>query len=311
MNVVYIAGSGRSGSTLLTRILGQLDGFVSPGELRHIWRTGAPLLSAEQLCSCGRPYPECPLWTAVAADVFPDLDEEGLETYRQLACKVDRTRYVPWMLGLAPSPRSFKQRLARHQKLVTTLYGSILEQARGEVLVDASKDPSTLFLLGTLPEVRLTVVHLVRDVRGVTYSWRKRKRRPEFVDREVYMQQHSVAKVVRHWLYGNVLAESSARLGHGYCFLRYEDFVQSPIESVGRICDAVGIGDADLSFLTPDSCRLDRESHIISGNPNRFSGAEIRFRVDEEWRSKMRPGERRLATALGLPLLARYGYRTS
>ncbi len=308
MKVVYIAGSGRSGSTLLTRILGQLDGVVTPGELRHFWRTGAPLLVPDQLCSCGRTYPECTLWSNVVGEVFPDLDEASLDSYRALARQVDRTRFLPWMLGWAPSPQGFKENLARYQEIVRRLYGSILEHSGAEVLIDPSKDASTLYLLSTLPDVDLTVVHLVRDVRGVTYSWRKRKRRPEFVDREVYMQRQSVAKVVRHWLYGNVLAESSRRRVSGYRFLRYEDFVRSPVESVAQICETIGLESQRLDFLSDQSCRLGRESHIISGNPTRFSGADIHFRVDEDWRSLMEPGDRRLATLMGLPLLLRYGY---
>ncbi|WP_420910932.1 sulfotransferase [Thermus thermophilus] len=36
VKVVFIGGYGRSGSTLLDRMLGQVEGFVSVGELRHI-----------------------------------------------------------------------------------------------------------------------------------------------------------------------------------------------------------------------------------------------------------------------------------
>ena len=35
--VLYIAGSGRSGSTVLGRILGRVEGFGAVGELRYVW----------------------------------------------------------------------------------------------------------------------------------------------------------------------------------------------------------------------------------------------------------------------------------
>ena len=35
--VLYIGGWGRSGSTLLSHLLGGLDGMVSVGELRYVW----------------------------------------------------------------------------------------------------------------------------------------------------------------------------------------------------------------------------------------------------------------------------------
>jgi hypothetical protein len=307
MRIVYIAGSGRSGSTLLARILGQLEGFVSPGEVRHIWQTGVPLLAHDQLCGCGQPYDRCPLWIPVVEEVFGRISEDDLRELRSLALSVDRVRYIPWMIGM-PGPRRYQKRLAEYRLLLDKLYRSVVHHSGARVLIDASKDPSTLFLLATLAEVRVTVVHLVRDVRGVTYSWRKKKLRPEFVGRRVYMQQHSVTKTAGFWLYGNLLCELSARHLDGYVRLRYEDFVRQPVESVRAICSAVGNDRPDLGYLSQDSCRLQRESHIISGNPNRFSSPEIRFRIDEEWKTKMKRSERLTAAFCGLPLLMRYGY---
>ena len=40
VRVLYIAGSGRSGSTILDRTLGQVDGFFSAGELCNLWGRG-------------------------------------------------------------------------------------------------------------------------------------------------------------------------------------------------------------------------------------------------------------------------------
>ncbi len=308
--VIYIAGSGRSGSTLLARLLGQVEGMVAVGELRHIWNTGALTRSHDQLCGCGEPYDRCPLWSAVSAGVFADLEPRGLDELRVLARSVDRVRYIPWMLG-CPSPPAYRRRLGRYRALLLDLCRSIVEQAHGDVLVDASKDPSTLFLLGTMPELEVTVVHLVRDARGVAYSWSKRKRRPEFRDRPVYMTRHSVRQTAGFWFYCNLLSEVSSRFHHAYLRLRYEDFVGDPKDAVVRICRAVGTEPGDLTFLDAPSPLLRAPTHIISGNPNRFSGPEIRFRLDDEWRTAMPPGARLGATLVALPLLFRYGYRLS
>ena len=50
VRVAYIAGAGRSGSTLLAMMLGTLPGWVSVGELRHLWARG---VEENQLCGCG------------------------------------------------------------------------------------------------------------------------------------------------------------------------------------------------------------------------------------------------------------------
>ena len=40
IRVLYLAGSGGSGSTLVTTALGQLDGVFAAGELRYLWHRG-------------------------------------------------------------------------------------------------------------------------------------------------------------------------------------------------------------------------------------------------------------------------------
>ena len=67
VKVLYIAGSGRSGSTILDRILGQLDGFFSVGELCNLWDRG---LLAHRKCGCGVPVDQCPTWTGILATGF-------------------------------------------------------------------------------------------------------------------------------------------------------------------------------------------------------------------------------------------------
>lgn len=40
VKVLYIAGWGRSGSTILDNVLGQVEGFFSGGELSYLWERG-------------------------------------------------------------------------------------------------------------------------------------------------------------------------------------------------------------------------------------------------------------------------------
>jgi len=54
---------------LLDNTLGQLEGFVSVGELLHLWDWG--LLSGWS-CGCGTPIPRCSLWSEVLDVAFGD-----------------------------------------------------------------------------------------------------------------------------------------------------------------------------------------------------------------------------------------------
>ncbi|MCZ7671658.1 MAG: sulfotransferase [Chloroflexi bacterium] len=64
--VLFIAGAGRSGSTLLERMLGQTADLSPIGELRHLGRQDFEL----DLCGCGQRFQECPFWAAVFAEAL-------------------------------------------------------------------------------------------------------------------------------------------------------------------------------------------------------------------------------------------------
>ena len=61
MKVLYIAGVGRSGSTLLERMLGAVPGSVNTGELNAIFSRVA---SQDQRCGCGEPFSACAFWAS-------------------------------------------------------------------------------------------------------------------------------------------------------------------------------------------------------------------------------------------------------
>src|SRR3954453_12253516 len=67
LRVVLVAGSGRSGSTLLTQLLGSLPDTFAVGELRYLWERG---VVEHRLCGCGASLPDCPLWQQILDRTF-------------------------------------------------------------------------------------------------------------------------------------------------------------------------------------------------------------------------------------------------
>jgi len=72
VKVIYIAGSTRSGSTLLGSILGQVEGVFFAGEVYRIWH---PRDRTAGLCSCGKKEEECEVWSAIFKDAFGDINK--------------------------------------------------------------------------------------------------------------------------------------------------------------------------------------------------------------------------------------------
>jgi hypothetical protein len=63
----------------------------------------------------------------------------------------------------------------------------------------------------------------------------------------------------------------------------------------------------ELAFLDGTTVTLGVD-HTVAGNPMRFERGAFELKVDQEWRTSMRPRDRRITTALTWPLLAVYGY---
>mgnify|MGYP001305928265 CR=1 FL=1 len=70
--LVYIAGYGRSGSTLLDVILGMHPEIECNGELSYLFNIADDY---QERCDCGLELKECPKWK----HVFRQLQDQGLE----------------------------------------------------------------------------------------------------------------------------------------------------------------------------------------------------------------------------------------
>ena len=72
LRVLYLGGLGRSGSTLIERLIGQLPGVCPVGELVHLWQRG---ITEGERCGCGEPFRECPFWQQVGKAAFGGWDQ--------------------------------------------------------------------------------------------------------------------------------------------------------------------------------------------------------------------------------------------
>lgn len=306
LTVLYIGGLGRSGSTLLDRIVGQLPGFCSLGEIRDVWRWGA-LLNGR--CGCGAPFSDCSFWRKVGEQAFGGW--EGLDTEMIVARyrAVVHHRHVPLLLFPGRS-RRFDQHVEALLEPLSKLYNAIAAVSGSRVIIDSSCAPSYACLLRRLPDVDLRLVHLVRDSRGAAYSWNKKARQRDIVDRVASMPRYHPAQTALRWVTYNALVEWLGRLGTPRLFTRYEEFVASPCAQVGRIVEFAGqeLPPDALGFIQAGKVALG-PNHTVQGNPMRMDCGWIPLQLDEQWRGAMRGFHRRTVTALTWPSLRRYGYR--
>lgn len=299
--VLYIAGSGRSGSTLLNRMLGQVEGFFAVGELGHIWQRS---LTEDRLCGCGVRFSQCALWQEIVEQAF---GSGGIDAAAMIAAqrRVTRVRHVPPML--LGSQRIHELTRGEYGRRLARLYSAITQVTSSQVIVDSSKAPTFGHLLETIPSTNLYVVHLIRDPRASAYSWLRKKVQP---DRGWfgYMQQQSPLRSSALWDIWNATAAALwGRRPDRYLRLRYEDFVARPREAVERILAFVGHEGAATPLVDERTVVLGR-NHSISGNPNRLDTGTVTISADLEWLERLGWRNRILVTLVTLPLLPYFGY---
>ena len=303
VRVAYVAGTGRSGSTLLGRMLGQSEGCTPVGEMVRVWKRG---VDKNLLCSCGRAFRDCELWGPVGIAAFGGWESVAGQDIVGLQRSVDRVRYVP-LYFLPFAPAAFRRRLHRYLELVRRLYTAVAEVTGNAVVVDVSKRVSTMFLLRRAQAFDVRVIHLVRDSRGVAYSWTKEVRKPDVTQREQYMDQFRPSATGLRYLLDNLVVHAAGLFGMPTAFIRYEDLVTQPRAQLTRLLGFVDAPAQELTFVTDHAVELE-PVHSIGGNPNRFSTGRVALAPDEQWRTGLRPAARTVVTVLTAPLLATYGY---
>jgi Sulfotransferase family len=297
--VLFLGGLGRSGTTLVERVLGQLPGVVGLGEVVHLWRRD---LRDGERCGCGEPFLRCSFWRSVGDRAFGGWHRVDVNRVLHLQRTVERTRHIP-RLALT-SHRDAREYAGYYQRV----YAAAAELTGAQLVIDSSKHSALAWCLRHDTGIDLRVAHIVRDARGVAYSWTKRVTRPESDGEE--MTRYRPTRSALLWNAHNAALAALARRGTPVLRLRYEQFLADPRHAVRTLA---GFADLDpsalrLDFLTPTTATLAR-AHSAAGNPMRFTTGTVPLRHDDAWRRDLAPRHRRLVATLCAPLLAAYGYR--
>lgn len=303
LTVLYIAGSGRSGSTLLDNVLGELAGLCSAGELRFVWDRN---VRDDRVCGCNRAFSECPLWQAVLHRAYGDTppDPGQVLTWRERALPL---RLTPWV-RLPGVRRLLAKRYAEYLDVLERLYHALADVSGARVVVDSSKYPSYGYLLSLVESIDVVMVHLVRDPRAVAHSWTRPKLETTTPGNRTPMGRVRPVRTAIDWMVWSALAEQFGRaLPTAHLRVRYEDFIADPSATVTGILRHAGLP-ADLSpHLGRETVQLST-NHTVGGNPNRLVHGRVPLRADEEWRVALRRRDRWKVTAVAWPGMAAYGY---
>jgi hypothetical protein len=302
VKVLFIGGMGRSGSTLLDRMLGSVSGVVTIGEFRKFWRRG---LEANELCGCGEPLRSCPFWDAVVAGAG-EADFEGARAAedRLLRSLKNTARFRVSRLR----DETFRRDLEAFAAARAAMLRSVVEVSGATLVVDSSKGPLYGMALALSPGLAVTPVHLVRDGRAVAYSWARKKEVRRTAEHTDLMPTLSAPVAAGHWVTKSVQMELGWPGGRRPMRVHYEDMVREPKATVRRLLRRAGHPVPEEQRGPEMGVVRFGVDHTVLGNPSRFEQGEVAVRLDDEWRRAMPVAAKATVTALALPLLTAYGY---
>lgn len=305
VNVLVISGSGRSGSTLMSRILGSLDGYCAIGELNNIWEQS---LLNNRPCGCGNAFRDCQFWNDVMDDAFGGIDQVDAKSMLALRDSTVRGKQLPLMAFPRLRSEGFQRRVDQYASVLESIYRSVQRVSGCDVIVDSSKGAGHASMLAEMTSIYPRMIHLVRDSRATSYSWSRRKRRTDISDREEYMEKMNHRTVAVHWNVGHTFAPIAARRLAAATVCRYEDFARQPRTTIDNILNDLGMGNVALSpFVSEHSVCL-RDNHSLWGNPDRSNHGVVAIRPDDQWRQQMSGWKKLEVSALTLPWLIKYRY---
>jgi hypothetical protein len=303
VRVLYVGGTGRSGSTVLANVLGELTGMVSVGEVRFLWERG---VLEDRLCGCGERFSACPFWSKVLRRALGDLDAGALaDLARGMHAELQQATRLRGLPRTALTRTAVLPSGSRLAELLPQVYAAIGEVSGADVVVDSSKLPTYARVLADLPGMDVSVAHLVRDPRAAAFSWRRTKEQP---DRGGLMEQRGVGKSAALWAAWNYGLERLFPQPGRYARLTYEELLTAPQPQLRTLLAALGMErDTTGVFADETTVRLS-VNHTVAGNPARHRHGLVPMRLDDEWRTAMPARDRRIVTTMTYPLLRRYGF---
>jgi len=299
--VIYIAGWGRSGSTLLGNMLGSIEGLQHIGEIPCIWEHA---WKYNHLCGCGKKLRECDFWNKVIETAYGKWENVDPDEMIEI-----RNRYLfstrKAIIDLIKN-KKLKNQEKYYLDYMKKLYKAVFNVTKGKVIIDSSKYPYHLFLLNKIDEVKLYLIHLIRDARGCSYSWNKSVIRKDFdYDKDIPFEKMSPFYSTSRWIVWNVFMDLFKYASKvSYISVKYEILARDPINILNKIADLVGF---EVPWRENDEIYISK-NHTVWGNPSRMRTGKVEIRLDDAWRRNMPLKDRLLVTALSWPWLLKYGY---
>jgi hypothetical protein len=259
--IVLVVGDVRTGTTLITSLLGRYSDVFAAGELHHFkqYREGT---YKHQVCECGSSFQLCPLWSRVAkngADA-PSKFELPKSVSGKVLLLLQEALSFTWVLR-----QQAQWRLATEQTL--RLYEHLSKASGRKVIVDSSKWPErAVAIFNYVSDVR--IIWMRRDARAVIASKIKRGG-----------ISFTLAMLSTLWTSFKIRILLGQVPDGNVLQIRYEELAGAMESTLSRT--AVWLRLADDAACVANATAL---AHQLGGSPRKLSSEHV-VRLDDSWKS--------------------------
>jgi len=308
---VYLSSLPRSGSTLLSMLLGSHDNLFAAGEFILFGQA----LRASSSCTCGSTIYECDFWGTVIHKLNAKVPTRGQEqeagrNFETLVYPFDfrksllqrsliklysyslihRNRLLSEVAAIPEKGYPFRMKMAFQNTLAVLDQISCCFSDPETIFLDSSKTVTRLNQLYMQNPFQLKVIQLVRDGRGTVNSWLK-------------SGSSSFTETVNSWRFHikshrrslkKIKPENKIRV-------RYEDLCTNPVSELTRLCDFLQVSYQETML------RMEGPFHMLGGNPGTMENNRV-IQLDNEWERMFTQDQLTLFDKLAGPLNKELGY---
>ncbi len=248
--VIYIIGSGRSGTTLLEIILGNSHSMFNVGELnRYPYRDGI----AKDREPGSLPYQ---FWDKIKSEISKkySLPRQN-ELHKKFEYHVGFLKYLFMSL-----PKDY----AEYQNFIYDLYALIFDKIKQPIITDSSKYPGRAMNLPYILPYEVSYIYIKRDPINVVKS---------FAKKDVEQSSKGWIGANLYYLVSNTfctVALKKLSKKHKTSTIKYEELIENPIKVLHQI-------EKELQVDLQDVIQKIESNTLLNVSPYLFDANRIRL----------------------------------
>lgn len=255
INLIYLLGAGRSGTTLLATLLNNHEDIETLGEMHQF----IEYIHENKDCSCGKTLKCCPTW-----DLPHKLLDDDIKEAKNYCKKKEGHRNIPSLIFN-------KRKDEKYTSIQEQIFLSVSENRQNKWYLDSSKYISRYLLLNKSGIINMKGIYLVRDPRGVINSFSKK----------VQTTKNPLSTILYYNLI-NLFGEVVTLCNKNILKIKYEDLVKEPETILDEIFEHV-FEDNKRPSEIPEFSKM---PHIVGGNRIK-SKKKIKLSIDKDWKTNI------------------------